>query len=170
MPVSLCCTVYSALRMEWTDSIPRILSTQFDPKHTSSKHKTDNTLKAHTSLSCEVRYRPRCLHAVIPTTVGTYMRAHYSSTTVAAQEERRDTRVCSLCASNPTSGSVVVSRRAGAAEACALHAGNALVHTSSTMHNNSMRDALCVVGHKGASCIAEHVRRDVGADVERIAS
>ena len=110
------------------------------------------------------------MHVVIPTTVGTYMRALYSSTTVAAQEERRSTRVYQRRAANPTLGSAVDSRRAGAAEACALHAGNALVHASSTMHNDSMRDALRVVRHKGASCIAEHVRRDVGADVERIAS
>ena len=110
------------------------------------------------------------MHVVIPTTVGTYMRALYSSTTVAAQEERRSTRVYQRRAANPTPGSAVDSRRAGAAEACALHAGNALVYASSTMHNDSMRDALCVVGHKGASCIAEHVRRDIGADVKRIAS
>ena len=110
------------------------------------------------------------LHVVIPTTVGTYMRALYSSTTVAAQEERRSTRVYQRRAANPTPGSAVDSRRAGAAEACALHAGNALMHASSTMHNDGMRDALCVVGHKGASSIAKHVRRDIGADVKRIAS
>ena len=117
-------------------------------------------------ITCSIRRLCRLtLHVVIPTTVGTYMRALNSSTTVAAQEERRSTRVYQRRAANPTPGSAVDSRRAGAAEACALHAGNALVHTSSTMHNDSMRDALCVVGHKGASSIAEHVRCDIGADV-----
>ena len=58
----------------------------------------------------------------LPTTVGTYMRALYSITTAAAQEERRSTRVYQRRAANPTPGSAVDSRRAGAAEACALHA------------------------------------------------
>ena len=78
------------------------------------------------------------MHVVIPTTVGTYMRALYSNTTAVAQEEHRGTRVYSRRATNPTPGSAVDSRRAGAAEACALHAGNALVYASGTVHDVCM--------------------------------